>query len=427
MKRLLPMFFACVLLLSTTGLAQTEVVTIRLLHGWDGTRLPLMQEMLDDFQAQYPWFQVETELTPLGDHRIEKFLVAVASGTPPDVVMIDQADLPSFVSMGVLHSLDPFIERDGIDLGMFYEPEIISSQYAGSTYALPMATAGAKQLLYYNLDIIEEMGVSQIDMPRTWDELERVARKLTQRDLEGNLTLLGFNPLHVPDAGWDFWLYSNGGQALSDDARTVTVNTDRAFETVDWLTSFVNEINGGISAMNQLGDVTWGGLLTQRMALSLGGSWEWFRLRATNPELRLGIAMPPAGAYGEPVNLVDKGWAYAIPAGVANPDASWELLKWLTIEESAAGWFMQEQGRPSPVRAFNLGPELEAANPYLPVIGEALEAGYVIPVTPIHTRLFGRIRQVPHQVLNERLGIREVLEETQRAAQIMLDEMWAER
>lgn len=47
--------------------------------------------------------------------------------------------------------------------------------------------------VYYNKKLWAEAGLTDADIPKTWDELARVAQKLTKRDANGNLTQAGFN------------------------------------------------------------------------------------------------------------------------------------------------------------------------------------------------------------------------------------------
>lgn len=410
---------------ATVALAQkNETVTLRFVNGWGGARIPLVEKMIADFEAIYPWITVQNEVVTLGTVP-EQLMLQVAGGTAPDVVMYDRADIPNFVHHNLVQPLDPYIERSQFDLSIFYEPEIRSAQFQGSTWSLPLPTAGAKQLTFYNIDLLEQAGLSEADFPRTWEELEAVARRLTRVDGEGRLTQLGFDPRVVPDAGWDYWLFTNGGELLQDE-RTVTVNTAAAVDTLGWIQAFVNEINRGVPAMSEFGNTGGTGFVNGRVAMYNAGSWQWFIHRDQNPALNQGLAMPPHGPNGRHLNLTDLGWGYGIPTGVAHPEESWLFIEYMTSHPDAACWFMQEQARPSPVIACNQDPVLFDENPYMPVIGEALVAGYSPIITPIHRQLFGRIRSVQTEVLNG-ASILGALEEAQRQAQIMLDEAWAER
>ncbi len=413
-----------VLLLSLSSLtvsAQREPVTITFWNGWGGARIPLMEKMIADFEAQYPWIKVENQVIGLGLDRIEKLLLAVAAGSPPDVVMIDRVDIPNFVRKDVLMPLDSYIEADALDLDIFYESEIGSAQFEGRTWGLPIPTAGAKQLLFYNIDLLLQAGLSEGDVPTNWAELEEVARRLTRFNSDGSLEQLGFTPTTVPDAGWDYWLFSNGGRIISDDARTLLLHTPEAADTLEWLKSFVDSVAGGYENLQGFS----GTFLESKRAMALEGSWRWYELRAVNPDMPMGIALPPAGPNGEPVNLVDRGWSYATPSGAQHPYESWLLIKYMTTHPDAACWFMHQQGRPSPVRACNQDPALFDTNPYMNVIGEALVRGYQIPISPIHSQLFDEIRKLaPRALLGE--PIQGLLADAERRLQLELDQAWAD-
>ena len=399
---------------------QREPVTLRFWNGWGGARIPLMEKMIADFEALYPWIKVENEVIGLGIDRIEKLLLAVAAGSPPDVAMVDRVDIPNFVRKDVLVPLDDFIRADGLDLSIFYESEIGSAQYEGRTWGLPIPTAGAKQLLFYNIDLVLQAGMSENDIPKNWAELEAAARRLTRFNADGTLEVLGFDPTIVPDAGWDYWLISNRGRIISEDARTLYLQTSDAADTLEWLKSFVDSVAGGYQNVKAFTASFARGV----RGLSLEGSWRWYEIKAYDPNLNMGISLPPAGPKGEPVNLVDRGWSYAIPKGAKHPYESWLLIQYMTTHPDAACWFMHQQGRPSPVRTCNQDPALFENNPYMNVIGEALVRGYQIPISPIHSQLFDSIRQILPSVL-EGAPIQGLLADTERRLQLELDQAWA--
>ncbi|HEX6971408.1 MAG TPA: ABC transporter substrate-binding protein, partial [Limnochordia bacterium] len=402
--------------------AEREAVTLQFWNGWGGTRIPLMEQMLERFMQKYPWIQVENQVIGLGNDRIEKLTLAVAAGAPPDVAMIDRVDIPAFVAEGMLEPLDPFIARDRLDLGIFYEPEISLAQFEGRTWALPIPTAGAKQLMFYHMDLFREAGLDPAAPPRTWTELEAAARKLTIRQGDG-LVQAGINPLSVSDASWDFWLYNNNGAVLSPDGRRVAFDDARGRQTMRWLVDFHQRINGGSAMLATLG----GGFIQRKLAMQIAGSWEWYNFRRQDPSLELAIALPPHGEGATSVNPISRGWGYAIPAGADHPYESWLLIKYLTTEPEAACWFMIQQGRPSPLKQCNLAPEMRQSNPYLDVIGEILVHGVQVPITPVHTRFFELVARAQADAISGRLAPDAAIESAAREAQALLDEAYGLR
>ncbi len=399
--------------------AERETVTLTFWNGWGGTRVPLMEQLLAKFQQRYPWIKVQNQVISLGNDRIEKLSLAVAAGTPPDVAMIDRADIPGFVEKGMLEALDPFIARDRFNLNIFYQPEIEFAQFQGKTWGLPIPTAGAKQLLFYNIDMLQEAGLDPKAPPTTWSDLEAAARKLVRREGD-KLTQIGINPLSVSDASWDFWLVNNNGKILSDDGRQVAFNSPKGRETLRWLIDFHERINGGNAGLNSLG----GGFVQRKAAMAILGSWEWFNIKTQVPEINMGIALPPHGPGAQSVNPITRGWSYAIPKGAKHPYESWLLIKYLTSEEEAACWFMVQQGRPSPVKKCNMLPELRRANPYLDVIGEILARGVRVPITPVHSQLFALIARAQTDAVSGKMAPDLAIETVAREAQALLDEAY---
>ncbi len=67
------------------------------------------------------------------------------------------------------------------------------------------------------------------------------------------------------------------------------------------------------------------------------------------PDLNYLIGLMPRSPKGQQRVPASGSWSYGIPVGVKPPDASWELVEWLCHEPTASCWFMQQQGRPSPL------------------------------------------------------------------------------
>src|SRR6266511_1725867 len=72
--------------------ASKEPVKLVLLHAWDEARLPLMEQMRDEFQKRNMNITVEFDLTTtasgMTSPRVTKLVSSVAGGAPPDVSMI---------------------------------------------------------------------------------------------------------------------------------------------------------------------------------------------------------------------------------------------------------------------------------------------------------------------------------------------------
>ena len=80
--------------LSGLGLAQDKV-KLTFWHWWGVQREPLMEQIIADFEAEYPWIEVEQVVQPW-DRRSEKILTALAGGNPPEVIMAQRYEVPNW-------------------------------------------------------------------------------------------------------------------------------------------------------------------------------------------------------------------------------------------------------------------------------------------------------------------------------------------
>ena len=97
--------------------------------------------------------------------------------------------------------------------------------------------------IYYNVDMWEKAGLTDADIPETWDEFREVAKKLTIRDGD-SLVQAGFNmnesahhlQLGVP--------YQFGQNLMAEDQVTPTVNTDIDLEVMNMLLGIYEDGSG---------------------------------------------------------------------------------------------------------------------------------------------------------------------------------------
>lgn len=416
---------ALVLALVLCGaMVSAQQVKLELLHAWTSFREPMVNQMLDDFMKEFPNVVVEPRLVPNADLN-EQFTLAYAAGMPPDVVMVSTKNLIALSAQGVFLDLNEFIERDGIDWGIWVPSELQLGQLHGSTYGLPIRTGGeAGNVLYYNKQIFEESGLNSDRAPATWTELLEYSKKLIRYDGD-NIVLNPINDLSQnatvqPTLNW---IYSGGGQFLSDDLRTIAFNSPEAVEAMNFVQRFRTEVYRNVADGNMGNADFYNGRSAMFFWGSEGFSFVWDQ----DPDFPLGAGPRPKHENSSYVGANSGTWHYAIPASVDNPDEAWELLKWLTIREESAGWFIRMQGRASPIREFNMHPEYFEVNPLTPVLGQVLEQVAPVTILPIHDDISIPMRDAFRQVLRGEVPAGVALADAASRAQAMLDAYWAEQ
>ena len=155
----------------------------------------------------------------------------MTAGDLPDIFYVGPESVEQFVENGYIEDLQPILDEKGISTdGMLAQEALDSYRYdgdktgSGDLYALPK---DASVFAYaYNKDLFDEAGLDYPDPenPYTYDEFVEVCKKLT-KDTDGDGEIdqwgCGFaNAFMLQPFVW-----SNGASYLSDDHKTVTIDT----------------------------------------------------------------------------------------------------------------------------------------------------------------------------------------------------------
>ena len=132
-----------------------------------------------------------------------KVLQQVSTKSLPDVLMVNNPDLPQFASTGALAPLDDL----GVDTSAYLPSVLETGRYEGDLYGL--APNVNTLVLFYNKTMLDQAGVA---VPTTWAELESAAAALTTPEHYG----FTYSASTGTEGTWTFipFLWSNGGSQL---------------------------------------------------------------------------------------------------------------------------------------------------------------------------------------------------------------------
>jgi len=411
---------------------EPETVTIQFWHVWGGARLDMIEAMIADFEAENPNIKVEQTLLDQGD-MVQKYLTSIASGTPPDVIMVHGAKFfQSFAAQDALTSLDDYVKADGMDLNeIFYPADMETYIYNGSVYGLPLATGAGMYIFHIDVDSYKAAGLEPV-VPETWSELKANAEKLTIKDGD-TFTQIGFEPYGFTNYPFKEWLFLNNGYLLSDDGKTILFNSPEGLETLTWMVDFYKDLYGGFDKVADLASSTASGYNERDswynglIAMHVDGVWHNAQLKANAPEKHIIAGLMPyndANPEAHHRNIVEGGWAYSIPTGAPNADAAWLFLKYATAGEGNHSFF-KAQGRPTPVKEYNQDPAMSEGNPYWDAYIANINVSEKSPVTPVSGQINDIITQMTEEALFGTKTPAEALADAAAAAQDILDEYWA--
>lgn len=149
----------------------------------------------------------------------------------PDVFYVGPESVEQFVENGYIADLQPLLEENGISTeGLVAQDALNSYRYDGESvgngdlYALPK---DASVFAYaYNKELFDEAGISYPDPenPYTYDEFVEVCKQLTKdTDGDGEIDQWGCGMANA--FMMQQYIWSNGATYLSDDHRTVNIDT----------------------------------------------------------------------------------------------------------------------------------------------------------------------------------------------------------
>lgn len=422
--------------ISFAATTQQKPVTIRFMNWWDQFRQPWMEQIIKEFQKQYPHITVKNQVEGWGG-RADKVLTSILGGDPPEVIMVTRQEVINLADKGGILPLDPFIKESKLNLNIFYPAEVTSLQWEGKQYALPMpTTTGNDDLYVYNKTLFEEAGLDPDKWPATWAELDQVNRKITRKGADGRIEVLG---VRASIRQFLPFLYSNNGQALTPDARKITWNSREGVEALQFMVNLI-KFNGGNDVQNQfLGN----GLLNNagarfyrdEEAIVFENVSIFAHIANYRKDMDWGVGLipynqanPKAKATG--VAGIQFGWGYVIPKGISpeKQKAAYQFIEYLTTHANGTGFFMLKQLRPSPVRRFNEHPVYYEANPNWKTVLKALETDVAIPMTPVHSQLMNLLQYTAvDAALKEQQSPKVALDTAAEQAQRILDEYWASK
>ena len=314
--------------------ASQPPTTISVWGAFAGREAKIVQTSLDALHVKYPWLTA-TYVPSKTDADIAK---AIASGTPPDVVMIQSPDnVAKFCSTGAWQDLTPYLSASKLDKTKIFPPAALSyTAYQNDQCSLPVLTDAFG--LYYNKDLLAQAGYTS--PPKTYSELSAMAKKLTQRSSDGTIDVAGFVPTtgkmyEINNLYYGKW----SDAAWYDSAGKSVVNTDPNWKSLlEWDKSLTDWY--GYDNLTRwyapFADNEWdaGNAFEQgKVAMMMDGEWRTAFFAADGSNVNYGTAPFPVPdnvkiRYG--VGMIG-GTVAGIPRGAKNGAASWLVLQDLTM------------------------------------------------------------------------------------------------
>lgn len=202
----------------------TEPITIKWWHALEDQYSDLVKQIVDDYNNSQDLITVEAEYIGSYTKLNEALVAAHAAGTDlPAITVANSPYVAEYGAGGLTEDLTPYIQASGYDVTDFGDGMIAASSYNGKQVSLPFLIS--TQIMYYNKDMADEMGIT---IPEKWSGMDEFMEKATQYNADGTTKVYG---TIMP--GWDQWYYetfylNNGVKIINDDQVTTDLSSEAA-------------------------------------------------------------------------------------------------------------------------------------------------------------------------------------------------------
>ncbi len=321
------------------------------------------------FNATHKNLKVVLHLTPPNDDT-SQLATAIRAGSVPDVVGLNDIDVPEFSHQNALMNLTKYINalpyRSSLSPG-----HLKLATYNGQDYGLPYLAD--LSVLWYNKKLFKEAGLNPNDPPTNYAQIVSDAKKITALghgiygfsfagDCQG---CLGFTMLPS--------LWAAGQHMINGPLANQTVNVASDAPLKTMLEAYHTMWAGHMTpvADQTQNGLTWGADFEAGKVGILPGDYGF----ATKLPNQAEFADAPLPAVdGGNYSTFDGGDDFVIPAGAPNASGAWEFIKW-ALEPQQQGKYPSEGM--TPIRTDVLTPAFAKTNPYDAIALKALAKGSV--------------------------------------------------
>jgi multiple sugar transport system substrate-binding protein len=304
--------------------------------GFTDRELGVMKDVIADFEKTHPDIHVKV----VGGISDDKIVAAIRGGNAPDVAHSFDAGAytGAYCSNGAWIDLADYMKQDGLSDDVFPEVPRQYSQFEGTRCALPMLADVYG--LYYNKDLLAKAGIDS--PPQTVSQLMYDAKRLTERNPDGSLKVVGLDPFDgfyeniaahwAPQWGVD-WVDESGKSNLAAQPGWADMLRWQK-ELIDWY-GYDNLVRWQASAGDEFSAQN--AFERGKLAMNLDGEWRVAFVQAEHPELNFGTAPLPVDdtqpdLYGSGYT---SGSIIGIPKTSGHKDEAWQLLKYLATDTGA--------------------------------------------------------------------------------------------
>lgn len=311
-----------------TGAAIAEPKTVTVWHVFN-LETDMIHGGIKAFNAAQTEYRVEPRILP-GNQIAAELIKAIATGSVPDLVTIDNPVVASLSAEGVLTDL-----TDRVGKSTLVKPELYlqgpwaSILWKGRMYGVPRDANTIA--LYYNADMFKAKGLDPDKPPKNWTELVATAEKL--RDPAKSVFGFGFCATQSDEGvfQWLPFLYQAGGSIDKLDQPEAT-------QALQLWVDLVKKDLVSRDVINMRQYEVANTFMAGGTAMVLGGPWELPRMQ-TEAKFDWRLALMPVKDDKNIRASSLGGYDYVVPKGAKEVEGAFRFIEYMSrADVLSEGW-----------------------------------------------------------------------------------------
>jgi multiple sugar transport system substrate-binding protein len=291
---------------------------------WAELSKPAEEKVIAAFEKVNPNITVKIQLTPW-DQYWAKLQAATTGGTLADVVWMNPNHLALYASNKVLAPISDRIKADHIDMSLYSQPVVESTQWQGKQYAMPRDDSLIA--LWYNKKLFDAAGVKYPTDTWTWDDATDAANKLTDKK-KGQYGIAA-GPWN--QSNYYPTIFQAGGKVLSADGKSSAIDSPEAAAGLQYWVDFIS--SGAAPSIQHMTDTDPTiEFFNGKIAMCYLGNWMAGAIAESDAAKDVDVQVLPMGKVRATTEL---GLSYGIYAKSKQLDASWKFLNFMSGAEAS--------------------------------------------------------------------------------------------
>ena len=227
----------------------------------------VLKKLINEFEKENP--DVKIKFLHIPQNYFQKIHLLVASNQEPDVVFINNQNIPMYIKVGLFEDLTSYFKDEK---NKYFKEALDCFEYNNGLYAIPRDISNL--VIYINKDIFKQKNIpSDIKLKNIYD-LKNLAQNLTDENH------FGINTEEMP-LYWIYYLASEGEGIISHDLKHIGLNSEKSLDILNFYSDFVNKYHISPSK-SQIGSMTTAQMfINEKLAMYISGRWMVPKFRQT--------------------------------------------------------------------------------------------------------------------------------------------------